>query len=84
MTAETLFDKVWNDHVIADLGENTALLGIDRLFLHEMSGSVAVRPRMCPDTTDTAPNSPIARAKARTPAERVFSTLNANSQLRIT
>src|SRR3954451_16439144 len=41
--AQTFFEKVWNDHVIADLGENTALLGIDRLFLHEMSGSVAVR-----------------------------------------
>src|SRR6185312_6111279 len=39
----TFFEKVWNDHVIADLGENTALLSIDRLFLHEMSGSVAVR-----------------------------------------
>src|SRR5713226_902341 len=42
-TPLTFFEKVWNDHVIADLGENTALLGIDRLFLHEMSGSVAVR-----------------------------------------
>jgi 3-isopropylmalate/(R)-2-methylmalate dehydratase large subunit len=39
----TFFEKVWTDHVIGDLGENTALLGIDRLFLHEMSGSVAVR-----------------------------------------
>src|SRR4249919_1859594 len=26
------------------------------------SGSVLVSPRICPDTTDTAPNSPIARA----------------------
>jgi len=42
-TPLTFFEKVWNDHVIADLGENTALLSIDRLFLHEMSGSVAVR-----------------------------------------
>jgi hypothetical protein len=43
MAPLTFFEKVWNDHVIADLGENTALLSIDRLFLHEMSGSVAVR-----------------------------------------
>src|SRR5258708_38861499 len=42
--AQTFFEKVWNDHVIADLGEGTALLSIDRLFLHEMSGSVAGRP----------------------------------------
>ncbi|MBM3567416.1 MAG: 3-isopropylmalate dehydratase large subunit [Alphaproteobacteria bacterium] len=39
----TFFEKVWSDHVIADLGDNTALLQIDRLFLHEMSGSVAMR-----------------------------------------
>jgi len=39
----TFFEKVWSDHVIADLGENTSLLQIDRLFLHEMSGSVAMR-----------------------------------------
>src|SRR5258708_27888932 len=39
----TFFEKVWNDHVIADLGENTALLTMDRLSLNELSGSVAVR-----------------------------------------
>ncbi|MCC7275918.1 MAG: 3-isopropylmalate dehydratase, partial [Alphaproteobacteria bacterium] len=42
-TPRTFFEKVWNDHVIADLGEGTALLQIDRLFLHEMSGSSAMR-----------------------------------------
>lgn len=39
----TFFEKVWNEHVIADLGDETSLLQIDRLFLHEMSGSVAMR-----------------------------------------
>src|SRR5690606_4650263 len=34
----TFFEKVWADHQIADLGDNTYLLQIDRLFLHEMSG----------------------------------------------
>ena len=29
------------------------------------SGMVMVTPRMCPDTTDTAPNSPMARALER-------------------
>ncbi len=41
--ATTFFEKVWRDHVISDLGDDTALLQIDRLFLHEMSGSVAMR-----------------------------------------
>ena len=39
----TFFEKVWDEHVIADLGDDTYLLQIDRLFLHEMSGSVAMR-----------------------------------------
>ncbi|MFC1458633.1 3-isopropylmalate dehydratase large subunit [Microvirga arabica] len=39
----TFFEKVWDEHVIADLGDNTFLLQIDRLFLHEMSGGVAMR-----------------------------------------
>jgi 3-isopropylmalate/(R)-2-methylmalate dehydratase large subunit len=39
----TFFEKVWNDHFIADLGDNTHLLQIDRLFLHELSGSVTIR-----------------------------------------
>lgn len=41
--ARTFFDKVWDDHVIANLGDNTYLLQIDRLFLHDMSGSTAMR-----------------------------------------
>ena len=38
----TFFEKVWRDHAIADLGGGTALLQIDRLFLHEMSGGPAL------------------------------------------
>ena len=40
---KTFFDKVWDDHVIAKLGEDADLLQIDRLVLHELSGSQAVR-----------------------------------------
>ena len=35
----TLFSKVWDDHVIADLGDDTALLHIDRHLLHDLGGS---------------------------------------------
>ena len=41
--ARTFFEKVWSDHVIADLGDGTSLLQIDRLFLHDLSGSHALR-----------------------------------------
>jgi len=35
---QTLIDKLWDAHMVADLGGGTALLHIDRLFLHERSG----------------------------------------------
>lgn len=43
MTAKTLFDKLWDAHVVADLGGGTALLYIDRVFIHERTGSVALK-----------------------------------------
>ncbi len=39
----TLFDKLWDDHLIADLGGGTGLLLIDRVLLHERTGGVALR-----------------------------------------
>jgi 3-isopropylmalate/(R)-2-methylmalate dehydratase large subunit len=38
----TLFDKVWDAHVIRDLGDGWALLHIDRHLLHDLSGSRAL------------------------------------------
>ena len=36
--AKTLFDKIWDRHVITDLGNGFVLLHIDRLLLHDLSG----------------------------------------------
>lgn len=38
----TLFDKLWTMHAVADLGDGTGLLLIDRILLHERTGSVAL------------------------------------------
>ena len=38
---KTLFDKIWDSHVITDLGNGFVLLHIDRLLLHDMSGGKA-------------------------------------------
>ncbi len=35
----TLFDRIWDAHVVADLGDGWALLHIDRHLLHDLSGS---------------------------------------------
>jgi 3-isopropylmalate/(R)-2-methylmalate dehydratase large subunit len=42
-SARSLFDKVWSDHVVADLGGDTTLIAIDRILLHERTGAIALR-----------------------------------------
>lgn len=39
----TIIDKIWAEHQIADLGDGTSLVYIDRVFLHERTGSVALK-----------------------------------------
>src|SRR3954470_24195111 len=38
-SARTLFRKLWDSHVVADLGDETALLHVDRHLLHDLGGS---------------------------------------------
>lgn len=38
----TLFDKIWADHVITQREDGTWLLYMDRVFLHERTGSIAL------------------------------------------
>jgi 3-isopropylmalate/(R)-2-methylmalate dehydratase large subunit len=40
--AKTLFDKIWDSHVIKDIGNGFVLLHIDRTLLHDMSGGKAL------------------------------------------
>jgi 3-isopropylmalate/(R)-2-methylmalate dehydratase large subunit len=39
---QSLFEKLWQLHEISDLGGNERLLNIDRIFLHERTGSIAL------------------------------------------
>lgn len=39
----TLFDKIWDAHVVQDLGDGWSLLHIDRHLLHDLSGPPALR-----------------------------------------
>jgi len=36
----TLFDKLWHSHVVAELAPGTALLHVDRHFIHDLQSSV--------------------------------------------
>jgi 3-isopropylmalate/(R)-2-methylmalate dehydratase large subunit len=38
----TLLDKVWNEHVVADLGDGFALIHVDRQLIHDLSGTRAL------------------------------------------
>ena len=40
--AQTLFDKLWQEHEIKRLSDSQSLLYIDRIFLHERTGAVAL------------------------------------------
>lgn len=39
----TLFDKIWQQHAVSDMNENSTLLYIDRVFMHERTGSIALK-----------------------------------------
>ena len=38
----TLFDKIWDPHVVATLDDGTSLIHMDRVFIHERTGSTAL------------------------------------------
>jgi 3-isopropylmalate/(R)-2-methylmalate dehydratase large subunit len=40
---KTLFDKLWDAHTVASLGNGESLIHIDRIFLHERTGSIALQ-----------------------------------------
>jgi len=39
---KTLFDKIWDAHVVKILEDGTSLVHLDRVFIHERTGSVAL------------------------------------------
>lgn len=55
MSARTAFDKMWDDHLIAELGGGSSLLLIDRVLLHERTGGVALKSLAAAGRTINAP-----------------------------
>ncbi len=39
---KTLFDKLWSNHEVTQLADGSSLLYIDRVFMHERTGSIAL------------------------------------------
>ena len=40
---QTLFDTIWNTHLVAESGTGSSLIAIDRVFLHERTGAAALK-----------------------------------------
>jgi 3-isopropylmalate/(R)-2-methylmalate dehydratase large subunit len=40
---QTLLDKLWERHLVAGLGDGTDMIYIDRILLHERTGSIALK-----------------------------------------
>ena len=84
---KTLFDKIWDSHVITDLGNGFVLLHIDRLLLHDMSGGKAlkeaidkgyppVQPRLIYGTPDhTMSTKPGRTDKTHPPGEPLIRSM---------
>ncbi|MBL6951113.1 MAG: 3-isopropylmalate dehydratase large subunit [Alphaproteobacteria bacterium] len=76
--ATTLFDKLWQAHVVRSLGENLDLLHVDRHLIHDLSGAraltelqergLAVRnPELCMAMPDHSVSSQPGRTLASSP-----------------
>jgi 3-isopropylmalate/(R)-2-methylmalate dehydratase large subunit len=59
----TLFDKIWEGHLVAETAAGASLIAIDRVFLHERTGAAALRSMAA------------ARRPVRDPA-RVFAVMD--------
>ncbi|CAI0720685.1 3-isopropylmalate dehydratase large subunit [Serratia entomophila] len=46
MSGQTLFAKLWEDHQVASVAGDRAVMVIDRLMLHEITGGYALREMM--------------------------------------
>ena len=41
MTSQTMFDRIWDQHVVDDLGNGVFLLHVDRHLMHELDRRIA-------------------------------------------
>ena len=73
MTPRTLFDKVWDAHVVQELPGGWVLLHIDRHLLHDLSGTAGLRklaarglPVRNPELACATPDHAVASSPGRT------------------
>jgi 3-isopropylmalate/(R)-2-methylmalate dehydratase large subunit len=91
MAGKTLFAKVWDQHVVADLGDGFSLLHIDRHLLHDLGGPRGLQDVVerglkvrNPELTFATPDHAISSARGRVGTteigERLLNGLRAGTQ----
>src|SRR5262245_33311994 len=82
MPPRTLFAKIWDAHVIADLGDNAYLLHVDRHLLHDLGGSRGLLdlkrrgiPVHSPHLTFATPDHAISSARGRAGTSKIGTEL---------
>lgn len=80
MPAQTLFDKVWDAHRIADLGGGTSLIAVDRHLLHDLGGGQALEELAArglavrnPELTFATPDHVVSTVPGRSGGAQVWS-----------
>jgi 3-isopropylmalate/(R)-2-methylmalate dehydratase large subunit len=72
MGGRTLFEKLWQPHVIDALGDGIDLIRVDRHFVHDLSGPFSLKALAdkglelrCPELTFATPDHGVATAPGR-------------------
>ena len=58
--SRTLFDKIWDRHLVSRIDDRTGLLLIDRVMLHERTGGVALKSVLAAGRSVMAPDQTFA------------------------
>jgi 3-isopropylmalate/(R)-2-methylmalate dehydratase large subunit len=69
MVARTLYDKLWDSHVVRTEGDGTALLYIDRHLVHEVTSPQAYEGLKLAGRRPWRPDSVVATADHNTPTK---------------
>ena len=88
---KTLFDKIWDRHIVKDFGDDWALLHIDRILIHDLGGAPALAELKRrglkvhnPELVFATPDHAVSSAPGRTgetypPGARLWSGLKART-----
>ena len=72
----TLYEKLWNEHLVKDYGDGEALLYVDRHILHEVSTPVSFKTMEGAGRTMRRPDAHIAMADHAVPTDSRASVIS--------